>query len=761
MAEIVSRDCLRENIGSLGDASDDGGGGVGVIGIVGTAAMLGYGGWRAASWFRQPPGWPRLLAACVLGWVWLTVGLQIVGLIGVLNAPAVLVWSAAGAAIAIGLRPSQTLPSPIPERWGVLATVALGLTIAAAANFAAVSILVPPRIYSDGPIYHLFFAAKWWKAGKIFLIASPFGENAATYFPANGDLLFAGLMSLYGGDRPARVGQAPFLLMASIASYGIARRVGASAGSAIVAACLFATSLPLLLFAFEANVDAIFVGGYLAAVAFGLRYALDGGDVRSLILAGLAAGGAWGTKPTATAFLPPLVLMAVFLVARRFVPPRCKLAHLGAAAAALVVPCGFWFGRSLILTGNPLYPMHVEVFGRVLLRGWYRSAEMQRSQFYLPIGDWRSFGSIVFMVCDARLAPLWVLSLVGAWSWGRSRSLHDRATWMLAGLAVLNVAIYWLAIPYRTQQRFMLQAVGLAAAPVALVLDRGRAWRLAAVVLLVVHLVTSQAWPWSVLAPANVRPPWELSTKVPQSAAAPMTFPSSREDFLRYWRSPGGIEILAILGGTLIGSLAVAGAWAFAARAPSRGRIAGASAASVALLVAVAVAMEGTSPYPPSRLTFPRFDDYQRGWLALDHLSPSEGTRVAYAGTNLPYYLMVGGLRNDVFYVNVDSHPDWQMHDYHLSAAGRGDPSLWNSPRPGWDRIHPDYPAWLRNLRGQKIRLLVVARANSDDGLFNIADAESFPIERVWADVHPEAFELVYPRVEPDPKMRIYRVVEK
>lgn len=734
---------------------------MGVIGIFGAAAMLGFGGWHAARAFRQPPGWPRWLAACVLAWIWLTIGLQLLGGFGLLSRPAVLVWLAAGLLIAVVLPAPRLETSPVPERWGFAATIALGITLAAAVNFAAVSVLVPPRIYTDGPIYHLFFAAKWWKAGRIFLIASPFGENAATYFPANGDLLFAGLMTLYGGDRPARVGQAPFLLMASIAAYGIARRVGASAGSAVLATCLFATSLPLILYAFEANVDAIFVAGYLAAVAFGLRYALDGGDVRSLILAGLAAGGAWGTKPTATAFLPPLVLIAVLLVARRPASARIRLAHLASLAVAILIPCGFWFARSLILTGNPLYPMHVEVFGRVMLRGWYRSSAMRMSQFYLPVDDWRSFVSTVFMVIDARLAPLWVLGLVGAWRWGLPRSPHDRVVWAMASLAVLNVAIYWLAIPYRTQQRFMLQALGLAAAPVALLLDRGRAWKVAAAALLVIHLVTSQAWPWSVFAPAGVRPPWELSKLVPRSAAAPMTFPSSRADLARYCDTPGGIEILAILAGTLIGSLAVAAAWAHVARGPSRGRIAGASVASVALVASVTLAIEWTSPHRPSRLIFPRFEDYQRSWLALDQISPKDGTRVAYAGTNLPYYLMAGGLRNDVSYVNVDAHPGWMMHDYHRSAADRGDPLLWNSPRPGWDRIHLDYLGWLANLRSTGIRLLVVARANPDDGPFNIADEESFPIERVWADDHPESFELVYPRAEPDPRMRIYRVLGK
>ena len=73
------------------------------------------------------------------------------------------------------------------------------------------SLLLAVKVVSDGPIYHLYFAARWWKAGRLFLVAAPFGENAATYFPANGDLWFTWLMASWGGDRLAKVGQAPFL----------------------------------------------------------------------------------------------------------------------------------------------------------------------------------------------------------------------------------------------------------------------------------------------------------------------------------------------------------------------------------------------------------------------------------------------------------------------------------------------------------------------------------------------------------------------
>ena len=89
------------------------------------------------------------------------------------------------------------------------------------------------------------------------MIATPFGESAAPYFPAVGDLWFTWLFVGWGGDRLARVGQVPFLFMAGLAAFGLARRLGAGASAAVIATAWFLTSTPLFLFSFEGNVDTI------------------------------------------------------------------------------------------------------------------------------------------------------------------------------------------------------------------------------------------------------------------------------------------------------------------------------------------------------------------------------------------------------------------------------------------------------------------------------------------------------------------------
>jgi len=181
---------------------------------------------------------------------------------------------------------------------------------------------------------------------------------------------------------------------------------------------------------------------------------------------------------------------------------------------------------------------------------------------------------------------------------------------------------------------------------------------------------------------------------------------------------------------------------------PTLGRRLRAAGASAALaVVAVATARPPTSG--PTLEFYPPFD-YFPAWNALDRRCGPAGARVAYAGTNIPYYLLGIGLRNEVRYVNVDDHRGWLLHDYHRAARVGGRPT-WPGPRPGWDRLRPDPAAWLANLRAERIDYLFVARADPREGLHNVADRQGFPIERRWADA---AFGLLYA----DPVVRIYEL---
>ncbi len=727
-------------------------------------ALAGY--WTARHAFRQPPGLTRGLAAVTLAWTWATVGMLLLGALGWLALGPLCVWTGFGLLISGLLRRrdshrSEAGTAPADEQsWGWAGVAAVGLLIWGAVTIGVPSLFLPVKVVSDGPIYHLYFAARWWKEGKLSLIAAPFGENAATYFPAVGDLWFTWLMAGWGSDRLAKIGQAPFLLTAALAAFAMARRLGARCSASVIAATWFAASSPLLLFSFEPNVDTIFAAGYLLAAFFFFVYAREDGRGATLALGGLAAGGALGTKAIGIVFVPILLALAALAVLRNR-GASSKGRHLLVLMATPLVMAGFWYGRNLWLTGNPLYPLHVTFFGRVLLTGWYDSSVMASSPYYLPVRDWRSLADTLLAVLDPRLAVFWGIALLGGWAWGRTRESCSSWVWGCSLLAALNVALYWVLIPYRTQQRFMLHAIGLAVVPLARFLDRGQLLRAAAVFLLAAHLTTSQGWPI-----ADKDLPWDLSPLIPNSMPGLIPLPAM---IAQLQAAVGGVPRNPSVGpgggalGTAlstlaigVGSFLVAWLWSRVRFSQLRTRGLAAVAGSAGLLLGSWVLLIPMNA-DARLLFFPPFRDYYMGWLDLDLRAGSSGTRIAYSGTDLPFYLLGAGLRNEVRYINIDSHRDWLLHDYHHEARARGE-GTWPNSRPGWDRIHPDYAAWLENLRAEGIRLLVVARANPAEGVHNVADAESFPIERVWADTHPETFEPVYGVAEHDPKLRIYRL---
>jgi hypothetical protein len=740
---------------------------------IGLNGLIGWAGYLLARHaFGQRVGWPRVLASVILAWAWVTLGMEILGSLGLLARVPLLVWSVFGLGVGLGFAAwkrrsenaafSGALPGDEVPRtdweWG--ATASLAGLFWASALLGVATLLIPVKVVSDGPIYHLYFAVRWWKAGRLFLIATPFGENAATYFPAVGDLWFTWLLTSWGSERLAKLGQAPFLLIAAQTAYALALRLGAGRTAAVIAACWFASSTPLLLYSFEANVDTIFVAGYLLAAYFFLRFALKDDGWPALALGGIAAGGALGTKTIGIVFVPVLLILAALAAVIRPGSIREKAGRLLFLAVTPAVMAGYWYGRNAILTGNPLYPMHLAVGGRVLLSGWYEPKVMRFSRYYLPVQEWRALVDTLLAVIDPRLASVWLLALLGGWSWGwrRVRNPWSAWIWLISVLAILNVALYWLVIPYRTQQRFMLQALGLGVAPLALLFQRGRLLRGAATVLLFVHLLTAQVWPAvDPFKESQREPPWDLTILIPNRVSPPISVMGDiRQIQVAGWRPDvtGRLLVTLAIG---CGALAAAWTWGRVARKPTGFRRCLAWAMSSVLVALVITAIFPRGAAPPQLFYPASFPDYLAGWYNLERYSGVSGARVAYAGTDIPYYLFGSGLRNEVMYINVDAHRDWLLHDYHAEARRRGS-STWPNPRPGWDRIHPDYDAWLANLRAARIKMLVVARAKPEEGLHNIADPQKFPIERQWAESHPETFEPLYGVYENEPEFRLYRV---
>jgi hypothetical protein len=733
----------------------------GLLGLSANGLLFLGSFWIAGHGFKQRRGLAAVLATAIVFWTACALGVLALGTLGALQLVPMLAWGLVVAATGGVLRWLQVDVDPEPptpaagELLSWDAVFSLALLLSAALILAMKSLLLGVKVVSDGPIYHLYFAVRWWKAGRLFLVATPFGENAATYFPANGDLWFTWLTATWGGDRLAKVGQAPFLVLASLAVYGCARRLGAGRSAGVVATCWFASATPLLLFSFEPNVDTIFVAGYLMAAYFFLLAAYGAGDTAAYCLGALAAGLALGTKAVGVVFIPPLLALAAVAILVPKVSARKKVLRTFVISLGPLVSGGFWYVRNALLTGNPLYPLEVRLLGHSLLRGWYPPEAMTSSSYYLPFTYWRALGDILLAVLDPRLTPFWIAALFVSWAIKSPRTVGSRR-WIaiFSIMAILNVVLFWVCIPYRTQQRFMLQALGLAVVPLAIALDRSRWLRRAAALLLALHLLTPQCWPFAI---TERTIPWDLTPLIPNAMSDPALLSSRigravHADGLK--QSAVGLALL--IGMVLCALVAVAVLSRVSARSPRPWLRLALIVGSSLVFVVLGYADIWRDLIDPRMRFYPVFPDFFRGWLGVETRSGTAGVRVAYAGTNIAYYLLAIGLRNEVRYVNIDRHRDWLMHDYHREAMQHGQGN-WPNSRPGWDRMAPDFQAWVDNLEAEGIQLLVVTRVNPNEGPHNVADSDCFPIERQWADSHPERFECLYGQRENDPWFRLYR----
>jgi hypothetical protein len=304
----------------------------------------------------------------------------------------------------------------------------------------------------------------------------------------------------------------------------------------------------------------------------------------------------------------------------------------------------------------------------------------------------------------------------------------------------------------------MLHALGLAVVPLALTFETGRWLRHAGAFLLWLHLLTPQNWPFPI---GEDGAPWDLTPVIPNVLGSPVPLFSRIEKVIAERGSTGSTLSLGLLCAIFLIGVLMTAAWTrISARRPRQRRLWSSAVVAAALFLALGYLDVRRVGIDPRMQFYPPFREFFVGWLNLELRSGRLGSRVAYAGTNIPYYLLASGLRNGVRYVNIDRHRDWLLHDYHRAALADGIGN-WPNTRPGWDRLHPDVGAWLENLDAEGIQLLVVTYVNPMEGSHNVADRDKFPIERQWADSHPERFEPLYGVRESDPWFRLYRLRPK
>ena len=182
------------------------------------------------------------------------------------------------------------------------------------------------------------------------------------------------------------------------------------------------------------------------------------------------------------------VQMWRLLYAKRRAPLAARR-HLGLLALGLVLPCAYWYLRNIWWTGNPLYPLHVSSLGFTLLPGWCTRAAMKNSAYHIPFVRLDILAGRFLVVAGVVPTLLWCGAVLGgvlAW-----RTRRRPPNWTAGGFAVLaliHLLLYWVIIPYNTQERFLLACLGIGLLPLAGLLKRWPSLMPVIVVAIVVHL---------------------------------------------------------------------------------------------------------------------------------------------------------------------------------------------------------------------------------------------------------------------------------
>ena len=325
------------------------------------------------------------LASVVIGTAVL-IGVHLVPLmLGVLARGAVIAAAALAVGLAALVRPARETvaleergpPGAVPPSsrasWA-LAALACGFTAAAA--FANLGRWGGDEVIGDDPTsFHLPGVGRWIQDATVWQIDQFVPLLAQGNYPNNGDVVLLSTILPWHNDFLVRLPSVFFLAMTAVAAFAVARELRAPHASALIAAAAI-VSLPVVGFVTipRALPDSIMWTTFACGALFLLRHARSARR-SDLVLAGVALGIAAGTKWYGVSSVP--VVVAVWIAARAIAARRTPsgggagapvasraVLRDGVIVGALAFPGMLvWLARNLALSGNPVFPLNVELFG--------------------------------------------------------------------------------------------------------------------------------------------------------------------------------------------------------------------------------------------------------------------------------------------------------------------------------------------------------------------------------------------------------------
>lgn len=345
----------------------------------------------------------------------------------------------------------------------------LGLFILVLASAVIHVLLVPPSEW-DSLKYHLPMSALMLQTHRLAL--GPVHNPVIEAYPKDIEIWFHWILSFFGRDDWVDLAQVPFLIIAMLATYCIARRLGSSRGASSAGMLLLPFSPVVLTQITTAYTDIAFSALVLSALALVLLARWD----RSWVTAstsGCALGLLIGSKFTGLP-LAAILLAALGLVLLRTRGRDCV------GPMALILGLAFLFGsesyvRNWRRYGNPVYPYATSVMGVSLPGPWdsTRVHGVAQTRDLGPVSrvlhSWSAVEVVEHSSILGGFGITWpFLGLVIVASAALSIRPFDSARLAVSAL----VLVLFLATPLNFRVRFVVFVLGLGCASLSHLLDR-------------------------------------------------------------------------------------------------------------------------------------------------------------------------------------------------------------------------------------------------------------------------------------------------
>jgi hypothetical protein len=343
----------------------------GSIELIAVAAAMGFAAVRLRR--RLLPGWSGAsarLAEVVLGLSLLVVTLELVGVVGLYRPGWVLLASiAVGIGVGMALRPGGRAPALwAPQVAPIAVAVAAAAAVLVAAHWAMptqtgleIGMYLPNTTWHNAP-----FAARFVQDHQVGALHFTEVLNLTVWFyPQNSELLHSAGVLFLGNDFLSPLINIGWMALCLLAAWCFARPYGGGAVAVIAIALILDANMLLLYQPGDAKNDTAGLFFLLASAAVLVNAEVQRREAEksveydtagqaplaagALIVAGLAAGLALGTKLNLLAPFGLLTLGVIVVAGRGF-----RLRTTGIWVASSLVTGGFWFIRNLVNAGNPL-----------------------------------------------------------------------------------------------------------------------------------------------------------------------------------------------------------------------------------------------------------------------------------------------------------------------------------------------------------------------------------------------------------------------